>query len=187
MKSILLLLASASLCGVWFPSYLPVFASDIHGGGPIALGMMLASVGTGALLGAYALAKRSNIHGLGARTAFGALAFSICLILFANLRLLPLALVVLLCLGFSMVTLNVGTNTIVQTLAPDELRGRISSVYTVSLLGIGPVGALSAGFAAEWIGVPAVMTAGGMGCLLAACLMGLRVADISHPDLESSV
>ena len=186
MKSVLLLLAWASLCGVWFPSFLPVFASDIYAGGPFTLGMMLASVAMGSLLGAYALAKRSNIHGLGTRTALGALAFSIGLVLLANLRILPLALLVLLFLGFSMVTLNVGTNTIIQTLAPDELRGRISSVYTVSLLGIGPVGALSAGCAAEWIGVPAVMSVGGGGCLLATCIMGLQVAAISHHDRESS-
>lgn len=186
MRSILLLLASTSLCGVWFPSYLPVFARDLHGGGPIILGMMLASVAAGSLLGAYALAKRSNIHGLGGRTALGALAFSVGLVLFANTPLLSAALIVLLSLGFCMVTLNVGTNTIVQTLAPDELRGRISSVYTVSLLGIGPLGALSAGFAAEMIGVPAVTSVGGIGCFLATCLMGLKVAGVSHLGQQKS-
>jgi MFS family permease len=109
--------------------------------------------------------------GLGRRAGLGAIGFSVGLVGFPHLSSLILSMAVLFGMGYAMVTLNVGVNTLTQTLAPMELRGRIASVYTVSLLGVGPVGALLAGALADWVGLPLVLTSGGLGALSGALFL----------------
>jgi MFS family permease len=172
LRPALLLVAFASFSGVWFPAFLPVFAESLATPGarldePMVLGILVASVAMGSLLGAYSVAKKTDGRQMGRRVVLGAFALTLGMPLFAMVHHLILAVPVLAGLGFSMVTLNVGTNTLVQTVTPDELRGRISSVYTVAFLGIGPVGALAAGFAAENVGISKVLIYSGlMGFLL---------------------
>jgi MFS family permease len=170
-RSALALVATTSFFGIWFPSFLPAIAKDTHGGGPFTLGLMLSSVGLGSLIGAFRLASLSDTMGLGRRAGLGAIGFSVGLVGFPHLSSLILSMAVLFGMGYAMVTVNVGVNTLTQTLAPMELRGRIASVYTVSLLGVGPVGALLAGALADWVGLPLVLTSGGLGALSGALFL----------------
>ena len=104
-----------------------------------------------------------------AAAAFGAL-----VVLFAVSRSLTVTLAVLVLLGFAMIIMTALTNTLLQIIAPDELRGRVVSLYAWAFLGLGPFGALQAGVVAERLGTPWALAIGGSVCLVMAVLLLLR-------------
>jgi len=178
LKSLLLLMGGMSLFGIWFMTFMPVFARDVYQGGPDVLGQMIGAVAFGALLGAFLLGHRDHIFGLGKWITGGALGLSAGIVVFPNLDSYIPALVVLFLMGLAMVIHNVGITTMIQTLAPDRMRSRIASVSTFAFLGVGPIGALAAGLVAEKIGAPAMMTGAGVGCLMVAVFLGGAVKSI---------
>jgi len=165
LTALVRMIAGLSFLGVWFPSYLPAVAKDILGGGPRVLGCLYAAVGFGSFIGAYFLARSGSPEKTGPRVASASLVFSIGLVLFSRVGSMTPALLLLFLLGITLTTQNVGANTLIQLLSPDALRGRITSVYTVAMLGVGPVGVLLAGAMAEWIGVDSILGLSGIGCL----------------------
>jgi MFS family permease len=91
----------------------------------------------------------------------------VALIAFALCRLLWLAYLLLFFVGAGMLTVVTGTSTILQVIVPDDKRGRIMSLFTMSFMGTVPVGSLTAGAVAQWIGAPATLTGAGACCSLA--------------------
>jgi hypothetical protein len=129
----------------------------------------MASVGFGALIGAYALAripeKRLAITPLIASALFG-----VSLILFSQSRVLPLSMLLAMPVAFFLVLLGGASNTIVQTVAEDRLRGRVVSLYTMSAMGMMPWGSLLLGWLGSRIGVSNAVLLGGSVCLLASAV-----------------
>ena len=170
IRALLLLLALTSLVGAPYGVLLPMFATDVLGGGAHTLGFLVGAVGLGALAGALFLAARRGIRGLGRVVAGSAVLFGASLVALGLARTPWLALVALAFSGFGLMTQMAATNTLLQTLSDPDKRGRVVSLYTASCMGMAPLGALMAGALAGRIGAPVTVLAGGALCVVAAAL-----------------
>jgi MFS family permease len=169
-RAVLLLLALVSLVGMPYTVLMPVFAKDLLRGGPHVLGFLMGASGLGALGGAVYLASRKSVLGLGKVIALATCLFGIGLMLFSRSRFLPLSLLLMLITGFGMIVAMAASNTVLQTLADDDKRGRIMSLFTMAFMGMAPFGSLLAGFAAARVGAPNTVLIGGLGCLIGAAV-----------------
>jgi MFS family permease len=160
-RALLLLVAVVSWTITPYSSLMPVYAKDIYGGGPETLGFLLAAAGAGALAGTVYLAGRATIRGLGRVIATGAMASGIALAAFAYLSFLPLALALMFVVGAGVVLVAASVNTILQTIVPDRLRGRVAGFFIIAFLGIAPLGNLAAGALGDAVGVPATFALNG--------------------------
>ena len=161
IRALLLLLGMVSMTGMPYAVLMPVMAQDVLHSGASGLGLLMGAAGTGALVGALALAWHNSLRGLGRWVGFGAVSFGTCLILFSISRTFWLSVALLLPVGFSMLLQMSSTNTLIQSMVPDRLRGRVMSVYAMTFMGMAPVGALLAGAAAEVLGAPTTIAVGG--------------------------
>ena len=157
---------------------LPVMAKEVLGRGAIAYGWMMAAVGFGALLGALWIAGPGRRLGRGRIIGWTSVMAGGVAMLLAVARAMPLVLVLLAMLGFAMIASGAITNTLLQTLAPEELRGRVVSVYTLAAVGLAPIGAVAAGTLSEHFGVPAAMALGGAVCLVGSLLTVWRTPEL---------
>lgn len=175
VRALLLLLIVVSFTGMPYTILMPIFAEEILGRGARGLGMLMGATGAGALLGSVVLATRKSVMGLGRWVARAALAFGLVLIAFAWSRSFVLSLALLIPAGFAMVVAMASSNTLIQSMVPNEIRGRVMAVYSMVFMGSAPLGALLAGTLAERIGAPAAVSAGGILCVLAAIVFWLRL------------
>lgn len=184
IRSILLLLALISLLGMPYTVLMPVFAARVLHGGPHTLGMLMASIGVGALAGVLALAGRQSVVGLGRVIPISAGLFGAALIGFGFSRWLWLSIGMLLLTGFGMMRHMAASNTILQTIVDDEKRGRVMSFYAMALAGMSPFGSLLAGLVASRIGAPITVALSGGLCLIGAILFARalpRLRDFIRP------
>jgi MFS family permease len=184
VRALLLLLGVASFMGVPYMVLMPIFADRVLHGGANALGVLMAASGLGAFAGAATLATRRGVHGLGQWVAWSSAAFGFSLILFACSRVLWLSVLLVIPLGFSLMVQMASSNTLVQTMVPDELRGRVMAIYSIMFMGVAPFGSLFAGFAGERLGAPATVAAGGVVCVAGALLFRLRLPALSGQARE---
>lgn len=181
IRSLLLLLGMVSLAGMPYAVLMPVFADRILGGGAQGLGLLMSCAGGGALVGALLLAARRSPRGLTAWVPWGAFGFGLGLVAFSLSRSFWLSALLLALTGFAMMVQMAASNTLLQLLVPDALRGRVMSLYSMMFMGMAPLGALLAGSLAELVGAPGTVGAGGALCMLAALwfrrrLPGIRAA-----------
>jgi len=170
IKSVILLLAAVSLFGNLYLVLLPVFAKDILSGNATTLGYLNSAVGIGALSAALYLASRKSTLGLGKIIATTTFIFAFSLILFSFSKSITLSLIILLFCGYGMMMQTSGSNTILQTLSNDDMRGRVMSFYTVAFRGMAPFGSLMAGALADSFGAPATVLISGIVCLVVGIL-----------------
>jgi MFS family permease len=182
IRAVLLLLGLVSLLGMPYVVLMPIFADSILHGGPKALGMLMGATGAGAMVGALRVAARRELRGLGRWVATGAIAFGVSLVLFSQSRWLPLSMALLLPGGFAMMVQMSGTNTLVQSMVPDALRGRVMAVYSMMFMGMAPLGALYAGTMATRIGARATVLCAGLACIAGGIAFALH-----WPRLRESV
>jgi MFS family permease len=180
IRSLLMLLALVSLMGMPFMVLMPIFADKILHGGPRGLGMLMGASGVGALTGALILAARRGVRGLGRWVPLAAAGFGTSLIFFSLSRSFWLSAALLVPAGFCMVTEMAASNTLVQSMVPDELRGRVMAVYSMMFMGVAPFGALIAGQLAQRLGAPTTVKIGGAVCIIGAMLFGLRLASFGQ-------
>ncbi len=178
ISSILLLLAVISLVGMPYTALMPIFAGRILHGGAHTLGFLMGAVGVGALMGAVRLAARTTVLGLGRVLPMTAAGFGASLIAFAASRQLWLSLLLLVITGFCFMQQMASSNTILQTIAENNKRGRVMSFYSISFQGIAPFGSLIAGAAASRIGAPHTLMIGGAICVAGAALFALQLPAI---------
>ena len=157
----LMLVAVSSCFGAAYLSLMPAFAHDHLHGGAGSYGMLMAGVGTGALLGAYTLSLVRE-RWLALTPVAAALCFGLGLIAFSHSHLLWLSVLLLLPTGASLMLLGGTSNTIIQILAGERYRGRVISHYTQSFMGMMPWGSLLLGWAATQFGVTEAVSFGGM-------------------------
>jgi len=170
IRDVLLLLGLVGFMGMPYMTLMPVFAAKIHKSGADALGMMLGAVGFGALIGALFLAQRATVLGLGRIIVIATLGFGLGLIVFTVSRVFWLSLVILMGVGFGWMVLIAASNTALQTLADNEMRGRVMSLFSMMLVGMAPFGSLLAGWLADRIGAPLVVATGGAFCAVAGVI-----------------
>lgn len=175
IRTILLLVGLASLTAMPYSVLMPIFADRILHGGPRGLGLLMGATGVGALVGAFLLALRASARGLGRWIAASAAGFGAALMLFAASRSMRLSMALLVVVGFCMMVQMASSNTLLQTLSPDRLRGRVMSAYSMMFLGMAPFGALVAGVLAARVGAPLTVGLGGAVSALGAAVFAQRL------------
>ncbi|HWY55204.1 MAG TPA: MFS transporter [Terriglobales bacterium] len=168
IRSTLLLLALVSLVGMQYTVLMPIFAREVLHGGAHTLGFLMGASGVGALAGAMFLATRINVLGLGRLIALAAAAFGTGLIALGLSGSLWFSLIVMLLVGGATMIQMAGSNTILQTIVPDDKRGRVMSFYSMAFLGMAPFGSLLAGGLAHRIGAPRTVMISGAICIAGA-------------------
>ncbi|HET7374895.1 MAG TPA: MFS transporter [Gemmatimonadaceae bacterium] len=175
IRTALLLLALVATMGMPYTVLMPAIASRVLHGGPHTLGFLMTASGLGALLGALYLASRTTVLGLGRVMVLATLTFGAALIAFALSRQLWLSLVVLPLVGGGMMIEMASTNTVIQTIVDERMRGRVMAFYTMAFMGTAPIGSLFAGALAARIGAPWTVFVGGCACLIAAAWFSRRL------------
>lgn len=168
IRAILLLVALVSFMALPFNVLMPIFADRILGGGPSAYGTLMGAVGLGAMFGALLLAMRQQLRGLGIVLAYAAGGLGISLMIFSASRWYWVSLASLTLAGFAMMTAFTASNTLIQAMVPEQLRGRLMSLYAMMFLGMAPMGSLVAGAMAARIGAPVTVALGGFVSLVGA-------------------
>jgi len=175
IRALLLLLGLVSLTGMPYAVLMPVFADHIFHSGARGLGILMGFSGAGALIGALALATRQGVIGLGRWIAVSTGVFGASLILFSLSHSFWIAAALLVPVGLAMMTQMGASNTLIQTMTPDPLRGRVMSVYSMMFMGMAPLGALLAGVMADRFGAPFTVAAGGAVAIVGSIAFSLRL------------
>jgi MFS family permease len=144
--------AVTSICVSPFMTFMPVYAQDIFNGGPDLLGILLGASGAGALAAALFLASRRSLAGIGRRIILACLVGGVASVAFAYNRLLTLALPLLFVSGGTFIMIVTSCNILLQSLVPEHLRGRVMALYTMSFIGMLPLGSLVYGSLAQHLG-----------------------------------
>jgi len=185
VRALLLLVAFVSIFGLSYIVLMPVFAKEILNGGSQSLGILLGAAGIGALGAAVTLAARQHVEGLGRVVAVSVASVGVALILFSFSRSVIVSALLLVPIGFSLMLQMSASNTLLQSLVPDRMRGRVMAFYSMSLMGMVPFGNLFAGAIAARVGAPNTVALGGALCVGAALFFGLRLQSMKDESARS--
>ncbi|MBW4451724.1 MAG: MFS transporter [Nostoc indistinguendum CM1-VF10] len=175
IRAVLLLSALVSLMGLQNTILVPVIAEQVLKGGAETLGFLMAASGVGALTGGIYLATRQTILGIDKLIAIAPAILGIGLIAFSLSRFLPLSLFTMLFVGLGTILQIAASNTFLQTIVEDDKRGRLMSLYTMSFLGMIPVGNLLGGFLASRIGATNTLIIDGIVCILGSIIFSRQL------------
>jgi MFS family permease len=178
VRTILLLFALVSLMGMPYTVLMPIFAAKILHGGPHTLGFLMGASGIGALTAAISLALRKTVVGLIRLIPISAGTFGLGLILFGLSRVFWFSMVMMAVTGFGMMQGMAASNTIIQTVVPEDRRGRVMSYYTMAFVGMAPFGSLVAGGLAHWLEAPRAVMITGSVVLLGAIWFSTQLKNI---------
>jgi len=168
VRSLLMLLGATTLAGMPALVLMPFFADEIFHHGSQGLGFLMGAMGVGAVIGTLVLAQRIELSGLHRVIIYSALATGASFILFSASPWFYLSLAIMPVVGFGVMRQNAAANTSIQMLIPDEYRGRIMSLYSMTVVGLGPFGSLTAGAVAHAVGPRWTVFAGGVMAVAAA-------------------
>jgi MFS family permease len=192
IRALMLLLAVVSMTGMPYVVLMPIFADKIlrgggqefasligsHDLGAVRLGILMGAAGVGALLGALTLAARTGVKGLGKWVSVCCGGFGISLMLFALSRSFWLSVFLLLPVGYFIMLQMSSSNTLIQVMVPDELRGRTMAVYSMMFMGMAPVGALLGGALSDRLGAPLTVAIGGLAAVAGAWWFSVQLPKI---------
>jgi MFS family permease len=192
IRALLLLLGVVSMTGMPYVVLMPIFADKIlhrggqelasligsHDLGAVRLGILMGAAGVGALLGALTLAMRSGVKGLGTWVSVCCAGFGVSLILFAFSTSFWLSVLLLLPVGYFIMLQMASSNTLIQAMVPDALRGRTMAVYSMMFMGLAPVGALLGGALSDRLGAPWTVAIGGLVSVLGAWWFSLQLPKV---------
>ena len=176
IRTLLILLAVSNFTVSCYAVLLPVMAKNVFGGDATTLGWLWGAAGCGSLFSTLVLANRKSLPSTGNVVLAGSLISAIALLVIAASTWFAVTVVAMAVLGFGMVVTNVGCNTILQTIAPEHLRGRIVSFFTGIRFGLDALGGLLAGLVAEHLGAPTTLALEGaaLGIAISALLTRRR-------------
>ena len=178
IRVILLLLGLVSFVAMPYVVLMPIFADRVLHSGARGLGILMGATGVGALLGALTLASRTGMRGLGKWVAFSCGGFGVFLVLFSFSRTFWLSTALLVPVGFCMMFQMSSSNTLIQAMSPDELRGRVMAVYSMMFMGMAPFGTLLAGALADRLGAPVTVAMGAVAAIGGAAIFGKNLPKI---------
>ncbi|MGO8670785.1 MAG: MFS transporter [Capsulimonadaceae bacterium] len=173
IRALLLLLCLVSLAGMPYIVVMPIFAKAVLHGNSKTLGLLLGAGGFGAMCGALTLASRRGVRFLGKWNACAAAGFGAFLILVSMSRGFWISMVLLVPMSFCAMIVLAATNTLVQSMVPDKLRGRVMAVHSMMFMGMQPFGGLLAGAVCHVAGAPFTLAAGGTVCITGAAIFAL--------------
>ncbi|HTS75735.1 MAG TPA: MFS transporter [Bryobacteraceae bacterium] len=177
IRSILFFLALVSLIGP-YTVLMPIVAGTILHGSAHTLGFLMGASGVGALISAITLALRRTVLGLGRMIAISAAMFGAGLILLGVSRTTWVSMLLMLVTGFGLMQQMAASNTILQTIVADHMRGRVMSFYTMAVLGITPIGSLLSGSFAARFGAPVALMTGGACCVAGAAWFARKLPEL---------
>ena len=180
VASLLLLHIVCAFFGNPYVILLPAHISRVLGGGPDTLGYLMASTGVGAFCGALLVASRRSGSDFRSWPVYGGVLFGISLAVFAFMRAIPPAAMLLFFAGFGCLIQSSSTNTLLQSLTPDRLRGRVMALYSSTFMGALPMGGFLAGIIADRYGEPVFLLAGGL-IIVAGSLVMMRCRIMGEP------
>jgi len=178
IRTILLLFALLSLMGWPFMVLMPIIAGSTLHGGPHTMGFLMGAVGVGSLASALSMVLRRSVRGLTKMIPVAAGAFGVGLICFGLSRGPWLSMMMMLVTGFGMMQGLTASNTILQTLVDERMRGRVMSYYTMAFVGMAPFGSLLSGALAHAIGAPRTIIVSGVACIFGGIWFWSRLAAI---------
>jgi MFS family permease len=192
IRALMVLLGLVSVTGMPYVVLMPIFADKImHSGGQefasligshdlgaVRLGILMGATGVGALLGALTLAVRTGVKGLGTWVSVCCAGFGVSLILFAFSKSFWLSVLLLMPVGYFIMLQMASSNTLIQVMVPDALRGRTMAVYSMMFMGMAPIGALLGGALSDRLGAPLTVAIGGLASLLGAWWFGAQLPKI---------
>lgn len=192
IRALLVLLGLVSVTGMPYVVLMPIFADRIlHGGGQefasligshdlgaVRLGILMGASGVGALLGALTLAARSGVKGLGRWVTVCCAGFGVSLMLFAASKSFWISVLLLLPVGYFIMLQMASSNTLIQVMVPDALRGRVMALYSMMFMGMAPLGALLGGALADRLGAPMTVAIGGIASVAGAWWFGVQLPKI---------
>jgi MFS family permease len=192
IRALLTLLGLVSITGMPYLVLMPIFADRIlrNGGqelasllgskdlGAMRLGILMGATGVGAMLGALTLAMRSGVKGLGRWITVCCAGFGLSLMLFAFSKSFWLSVILLLPVGYFVMLQMACSNTLIQVMVPDALRGRAMAVYSMMFMGMAPIGALLGGALADRLGAPTTVAIGGLASVAGAWWFGVQLPKI---------
>ena len=187
VRALMLLLGLVSFTAMPYAVLMPVFAAQILHGGAKALGLLMGCSGAGALCGAITLAMRKTLKGLSVWVPVSCAGFGLALLAFSLSRMLWLSAVLLVPTGFGMMIQMASSNTLIQSMVPDRLRGRVMSVYAMTFMGMAPLGSLLAGSLAHTLGAPMTVGLGGAVAIVGAAVFGSKLHAIRPAAREMIV
>ena len=168
LRFIMLFVAAITLIGMSYMVILPVYAAEIFDGDAVIFGYMTSAVGLGSLVGAFFVGTKNNILGLDKLILIGTIIFGLGLAVFSFSSILWLSLLALLATGLGRVIIFTGSNTLIQSISPEEKRGRVLSFYIMLFMGSLSLGSFVIGFVTDGIGAPLTLAFGSLGVLLLA-------------------
>lgn len=189
IRTILLMVGLVSFLGVNFVVVLPIFSNEILHGDANTLGLLMAASGVGSLIAALQLSLRREVRGLGQLVAIAPIIYGLGMIAFALSRSVWLSTLLLAIIGFGSLLQSASSNTIIQTLVPDEMRGRVMSIYIMSFLGMISFGNLFQGTLVSLIGAPRTVAFSGAICVVVAIFFARQLPRlrqmvwVTHPEL----
>ncbi len=175
IRAILLLLALMGLAGIPYRVLMPVIASETLRGNAHTLGFLMGAMGIGAFIGALFLAARTSVLGLGRLIPLAVVIFGASLIGIGMSHWFLLSLLIMVFMGVGFMVHLAASNTLIQTLVREEMRGRVMALYTTAFLGIATFGSLLAGGVAGIIGAPQTLMGGGALCILGAAMFAYKL------------
>jgi MFS family permease len=184
IRALLLLLGLVSFAALPFSVLMPIFADRILHGGASAYGNLMGAVGLGAMFGAFTLAMRQELRGLGKIVAYSAIGLGVSLTFFGASRLYWFSLIALTLAGYAMMMQFTSANTLIQAMVPDQLRGRVMSLYSMMFIGMAPIGSLVAGKLAQHIGAPITVALGGLISLIGGVVFAFKWPSMRAPARE---
>lgn len=178
VRALVVLAAVTSIFGMSYSVLMPAYAVDVLHVGEAGLGALSAAMGIGALSGSLLVASRTRSRRKGWHLTAGSLLFPFALIGFALSQNFYLSLGCLVCAGFGFIVQNTTSNTLVQMIVPDQLRGRVMSVYSLMFFGTMPFGSLLAGALAQAYGLSFAVLLGAGATLVFAVFMVIFVPQV---------
>jgi len=192
IRALLMLLGVVSVTGMPYVVLMPIFADQIlHGGGQefaaligshdlgaVRLGILMGAAGVGALLGALTLAVRSGVKGLGTWVTVCCAGFGVSLMAFALSKSFWISVLLLLPVGYFIMLQMASSNTLIQVMVPDALRGRVMALYSMMFMGMAPLGALLGGALSDRLGAPMTVRIGGLASVVGAWWFGVQLPKI---------
>jgi MFS family permease len=175
IRLFLMLVAAVSFMVAPYVTMMPLYARTEFHGDARTLGLLVSSAGAGSLLAALFLASRTSIAGLARRVSLAAAGAGLALAMFAVNPVHALAYPILMVLGFSVVLVAAGSNTLLQSWVRDDMRGRVMATFSMAFLGTAPLGSLAMGSLAHVAGVRPTLFACGLLTVLAGLAHGRRL------------
>ncbi|HEY9187955.1 MAG TPA: MFS transporter [Ignavibacteria bacterium] len=179
IRYILIILAFVSIVGMSMNVLMPIYTKDILLGDSKVLGFLMSSLGIGSLVGGVKLATKDSPKGLEKNIFWATIIFGLSLIILPIFHNFLYAMLIMLFIGFGMISQIISSNTMIQSLVDDDKRGRVMGIYSMSFMGTAPIGSLFAGTLSGLIGVMNTSIIAGACCILAGLYFLSKIRIIS--------